>query len=62
MFFNFLIYIKSIFFENLQKRLKSVVKIQHFVLLMKVRKLFRKNRSYLYIKAMFIINNKQKQT
>ena len=62
MFCNFLIYIKSIFFENLQKRLKSVVKIQHFVLLMKVRGLFKKNSSYLYIKAMFIINNKQKQT
>ena len=61
MFFNFLIYIKSIFFENLQKRLKSVVKIQHFILLMKVRNLFKKNRSYLCIKAMFIINNKHKK-
>ena len=61
-FLIFLHSIKSIFFENLKKRLKSVVKIQHFVFLTKIIGFLKKNRSYLYIKAMFIINNKQKQT
>ena len=50
------------FFENLKKRLKSVVKIQHFVLLIKIIGFLKKNSSYLYIKTLFIINNKQKQT
>ena len=29
---------------------------------MKIREFLEKNESYLYIKGMFIINNKQKQT
>tara|TARA_B110000459_G_scaffold93440_1_gene104451 strand:+ start:250 stop:414 length:165 start_codon:yes stop_codon:yes gene_type:complete len=45
----------------LKEKLKSVVKIQHFALLIKIRDFLKKNRSYLYIKALFIINNKQKQ-
>tara|TARA_B100000767_G_scaffold255414_1_gene261569 strand:+ start:315 stop:548 length:234 start_codon:yes stop_codon:yes gene_type:complete len=60
--FNFLIQHKVYIFENLKERLKSVVKIQHFALLIKIRGLLKKNRSYLYIKTLFIINNKQKQT
>tara|TARA_B110001450_G_scaffold242892_1_gene253630 strand:- start:382 stop:537 length:156 start_codon:yes stop_codon:yes gene_type:complete len=46
----------------LKKKLKIVVKIQHFGLLDKIRGFLKKNRSFLYIKALFIINNKQKQT
>jgi hypothetical protein len=45
-----------------KKKVKYVVKIQHFVLLIKIIGFLKKNRPYLYIKAMFIINNKQKQT
>ena len=45
-----------------EKRLKSVVKLQHFVLLIKIIDFLKKNKPYLYIKEVFIINNKQKQT
>ena len=52
------------FFENSKKGLKSVVKIQHLSILIKIRVFFIKNSSYFCIKPLFIINNKQtnKQT
>tara|TARA_B110000444_G_scaffold147254_1_gene137706 strand:- start:45 stop:269 length:225 start_codon:yes stop_codon:yes gene_type:complete len=47
--------------EIIPRKGKYVVKIQHFVLLIKIVDFLKKYRPYLYIKAMFIINNKQKQ-
>ena len=47
------------FFENSKKGLKSVVKIQHLSILIKIRVFFIKNSSYFCIKPLFIINNKQ---
>jgi hypothetical protein len=44
------------------EKVKYVVKIQHFILLMKIIDFLKKNTPYLYIKGLFIINNKQKQT
>ena len=48
--------------ENLKRKVKYVVKIQHSVHLIKIIGFLKKNRPYLYIKTVFIINNKQKQT
>ena len=61
------LYLEKLIFFNFEwklekKKVKYVVKIQHFVHLIKIIGFFKKNRPYLYIKTVFIINNKQKQT